>query len=238
MNKKIFLACDTTNLSKVKKIINYTQSRKLKIGYKFGLEFFYSKSGRSFLSKLDKKQTIFLDLKLNDIPNTCASAINSLKDLKNVKYLTVHINGGFEMLKAIKNAKKKINKKLKILGVTVLTSFSNQSLKKIGHTRSIKNLVIHQTKLAKSAGLDGIVCSAKEAKLVKKICKNMEIVTPGIRLFGDNVQDQNKSRVVSPKSAFKNVATAIVIGRSITQGSIKKNLQKLIKKIFQILLDY
>ena len=231
MNKKIFLACDTTNLSKVKKIINYTQSRKLKIGYKFGLEFFYSKSGRSFLSKLDKKQTIFLDLKLNDIPNTCASAINSLKDLKNVKYLTVHINGGFEMLKAIKNAKKKINKKLKILGITVLTSFSNQSLKKTGHTKSIKNLVIHQAKLAKSAGLDGIVCSAKEAKLVKKICKNMEIVTPGIRLSGDNIQDQNKNRVVSPKSAFKNGATAIVIGRSITQGSIKNNLQKLIKSL-------
>ena len=231
MNKKIFLACDTTNLSKVKKIINYTQSRKLKIGYKFGLEFFYSKSGRSFLSKLDKKQTIFLDLKLNDIPNTCASAINSLKDLKNVKYLTVHINGGFEMLKAIKNAKKKINKKLKILGITVLTSFSNQSLKKTGHTKSIKNLVIHQAKLAKSAGLDGIVCSVKEVKLVKKICKNMEIVTPGIRLSGDNAQDQNKNRVVSPKSAFNNGATAIVIGRSITQGSIKNNLQKLIKSL-------
>ena len=231
MDKKIFLACDTTNLSKVNKIINYTQSRKLKIGYKFGLEFFYSKSGRSFLSKLDKKQTIFLDLKLNDIPNTCASAINSLKDLKNVKYLTVHINGGFEMLKAIKNAKKKINKKLKILGVTVLTSFSDQSLKKTGHTRSIKNLVVHQAKLAKSAGLDGIVCSVKEVKLVKKICKNMEIVTPGIRLTGDNVQDQNKKRVASPKSAFKNGATAIVIGRSITQGSIKNNLQKLIKSL-------
>ena len=231
MNKKIFLACDTTNLSKVKKIINYTQSRKLKIGYKFGLEFFYSKSGRSFLSKLDKKQTIFLDLKLNDIPNTCASAINSLKDLKNVKYLTVHINGGFEMLKAIKNAKKKMNKNLKILGITVLTSFSNQSLKKTGHTKSIKNLVIHQAKLAKSAGLDGIVCSVKEVKLVKKICKNMEIVTPGIRLAGNNVQDQNKKRVASPKSAFNNGATAIVIGRSITQGSIKNNLQKLIKSL-------
>jgi len=231
MSKKIFVACDTTNLNKVRKIISYTQSKKLKIGYKFGLEFFYSKSGRSFLSKLDKKQTIFLDLKLNDIPNTCASAINSLKDLKNIKYLTVHINGGSKMLKAIKNAKKKINKKLKILGITVLTSFSNQSLKKIGHTKSIKNLVIHQAKLAKSAGLDGIVCSAKEAKLVKKICKNMEIVTPGIRLFGDNVQDQNKSRVASPKSAFKNGATAIVIGRSITQGSIKKNFQKLVKSL-------
>ena len=231
MNKKIFVACDTTNHNKVKKIIRFTQSKKLKIGYKFGLEFFYSRSGRSFLSKVSKKQIIFLDLKLNDIPNTCISAINSLKDIKNIKYLTVHINGGYEMLKAIKNKAKKINKKLKILGVTVLTSFSNESLKKTGHTRSIKNLVIHQAKLAKSAGLDGIVCSAKEAKLIKKICKNMEIVTPGIRLSGDNVQDQNKNRVMYPKSAFKNGATAIVIGRSITQGSIKNNLQKLIKSL-------
>jgi len=231
MNKKIFVACDTTNHSKIKKIIQYTQSKKLKIGYKFGLEFFYSKSGRYFLSKISKKQIIFLDLKLNDIPNTCISAINSLKDIKNIKYLTVHINGGYEMLKAIKKKSKKINKKLKILGVTVLTSFSDKSLKKTGHTKSIKTLVIHQAKLAKSAGLDGIVCSAKEAKLVKKICKNMEIVTPGIRLIGDNTQDQNKNRVVSPKSAFESGATAIVIGRSITQGSIKNNLQKLIKSL-------
>jgi len=231
MNKNIFVACDTSDLKKVKKIIKYTQTKKLKIGYKFGLEFFYSKSGRLFLSKMNKKKTIFLDLKLNDIPNTCASAINSLKDLKNIKYLTVHINGGYEMLKAIKKSAKKINKKLKILGVTVLTSFSEQSLKKTGHTKSIKNLVIRQTKLAKSAGLDGIVCSAKEAKSVKKICKSMEIITPGIRLVGDNIQDQNKNRVVSPKSAFKNGATAIVIGRSITQGSIKNNLQKLVKSL-------
>ena len=231
MNKKIFVACDTTNHGKVKKIIQYTQSKKLKIGYKFGLEFFYSKSGRSFLSKVSKKQIIFLDLKLNDIPNTCISAINSLKDIKNIKYLTVHINGGYEMLKAIKKESKKINKNLKILGVTVLTSFSDKSLKKTGHTKSVKTLVIHQAKLAKSAGLDGIVCSAKEAKLIKKICKNMEIVTPGIRLPGDNVQDQNKDRVANPKSAFESGATSIVIGRSITQGSIKNNLQKLIKSL-------
>ena len=231
MNKKIFVACDTTNHSKIKKIIQYTQSKKLKIGYKFGLEFFYSKSGRSLLSKIGKKQIIFLDLKLNDIPNTCISAINSLKDIKNIKYLTVHINGGYEMLKAIKRKSKKINKKLKILGVTVLTSLSDKSLKKTGHTKSVKTLVIHQAKLAKSAGLDGIVCSAKEAKLIKKICKNMEIVTPGIRLPGDNIQDQNKNRVVNPKSAFESGATAIVIGRSITQGSIKNNLQKLIKSL-------
>ena len=87
------------------------------------------------------------------------------------------------MLKAIKKATKKINKNLKILGVTVLTSLSNQSLKNIGHTKSISKLVIHQAKLAKISGLDGIVCSSKEAKLLKKICKNMEIITPGIRLL-------------------------------------------------------
>ena len=114
MSKNIFVACDTTSINKVRKIISYTQSKKLKIGYKFGLEFFYSKNGRSFLSKINKKQKIFLDLKLNDIPDTCAAAINSLKDLRNIKYLTVHINGGEEMIKAIKKSTKKINKKIKI----------------------------------------------------------------------------------------------------------------------------
>ena len=158
MNKNIFIACDTTNPNQVKKIIKETQTKKLKIGYKFGLEFFYSKSGRSFLSKINKNKIIFLDLKLNDIPNTCVSAVNALKDLKNVNYLTAHINGGQEMLKAIKISSRKVNKKLKILGVSVLTSFSDGSLKKVGHTKSIKNLVIQQAQLAKSVGIDGIVC--------------------------------------------------------------------------------
>ena len=229
MNKKIFIACDITNPKKINKIIKETQTKKLSICYKLGIEFFYSKSGRSFLSKIDKNKIIFLDLKLNDIPNTCASAVNALKDLKNIKYLTAHINGGHEMLKAIKKSAKKINKKLKVLGVTVLTSFSDKSLKKIGHTKSIKNLVIQQAKLAKSAKLDGIVCSGHEAKIIKRICKKMEIITPGIRLAGDKVQDQK--RVMTPKKAFNNGATSIVMGRSITQGNIKKNIQKLIKSL-------
>ena len=229
MNKNIFIACDTTSLNKVRKILQHTQSKKIKIGYKFGIEFFYSKSGREFISKINSKKIIFLDLKLNDIPNTCSASIYSLKDLKNIKYLTVHINGGYEMLKAAKKAAKKINKKLKILGVTILTSLTEKSIKKIGHTKSIKNLVIHQAKLAKLAGLDGIVCSAREAKLIKKICKNMEIVTPGIRLVGDKTNDQQ--RVMTPHDAFNNGATSIVIGRSITNGSIKTNLQKLINSL-------
>ncbi len=227
--KKIFIACDSNNIGKVKKIINNTQTNKIKIGYKFGLEFFYSKYGRMFLSKIKKKNKIFLDLKLNDIPNTCSAALNSLKDLNNIEYLTVHISGGYEMLRSIKKSARLINKNLKILGVTVLTSFSKDSLKKTGHTKSIKKLVLHQAKLAKVAGLDGIICSPHEIKEIKKICKKMEIITPGIRLIGDKKNDQK--RVMTPKKAFENGATSIVIGRSITQGSIKNNLNKLIKSI-------
>jgi len=228
MNKKIFIACDTVNLKKINLIINQSKTSKLKISYKFGLEFFLSPKGRIFISRIQNKE-IFLDLKLNDIPNTCAAAVGSLRDLKNISYLTVHTNGGLDMLKAVKKMSKKINNKIKILGVTVLTSFSNSSIKKIGHTKSIKELVIKQAKLSKLAKLDGIVCSGYEAKFIKKICKNMEIITPGIRLPGDKMQDQK--RVMTPKEAFKNGATSIVIGRSITSGDIKKNIKKLVKSL-------
>ena len=128
--QKIFIACDTANPRDIRKIIKHTNTNKLNIGYKFGLEFFLTREGRNFISKL-KNQEVFLDLKLNDIPNTCSAAIHSLKDLKNISYLTVHANGGFEMLKEIKKSSKKISKKLKILCVTVLTSFSNSSIKKL-----------------------------------------------------------------------------------------------------------
>ena len=226
--QKIFIACDTKDLKVVKKIISHTNTNKLILGYKFGLEFFYSKNGRKFISKLKKKE-IFLDLKLNDIPNTCVSAINSLKDLKNISYITAHINGGYEMLVAIKKASKKFNKNLKVLGVTVLTSISNSSIKRIGYTRKIKDIVKKQASLARSAKLDGIICSGYEARFIKDICKRMEIITPGIRIKGDNKGDQK--RVTTPKEAFENGATAIVIGRSVTKGNIKNNIQKLIKSL-------
>ena len=225
---KIFIACDTTSTKKITKIIKQSKTNKLEVSYKIGLEFFLSPKGRNFIEK-QKREGIFLDLKLNDIPNTCASAIYSLKDLKNISYLTVHVHGGLEMLKATKKAAKKINKKLKILGVTVLTSFSNSTIKKLGHTKSIKELVKRQASLAKLAKLDGVVCSGHEAKFLKKICKNMEIITPGIRLPGDSKGDQK--RIMTPKQAFKNGATSIVIGRSITKGKIKNNIQKLIKSL-------
>jgi orotidine-5'-phosphate decarboxylase len=225
---KIFIACDTVNPKKLVEIIKLSKNNKLKICYKVGLEFFLSPNGRSLISKIKGKE-IFLDLKLNDIPNTCSAAIKSLSDLKNITYLTVHINGGLDMLRAVKKATRKFNKRLKILGVTVLTSFSNLSIKKIGYTKSIKELVKKQASLAKLAQLDGIVCSGYEAKFLKKICKNMEIVSPGIRFLGDDNGDQK--RVITPKEAFRNGATSIVMGRSITKGDIKSNIQRLIKSL-------
>ena len=156
---KIFVACDTTKISKIKKIIKDTQNSKIKIGYKLGLEFLNSKNGRTFVSKL-KNKIIFADLKLNDIPNTCVSTIRALKDL-NINYLTIHISSGIEALKAVK----KNSGKIKIIGVTTLTSLNNKNLKEIGYTKNIKNLVLHQAKLAAKSRLDALVCSAQEVKI-------------------------------------------------------------------------
>ena len=223
-NKTVFVACDTSNLKKIIKIIKQTKTKKIKIIPKFGLQFFYSKHGRKFLENI--KNDFWLDLKINDIPQTALSAIDSLKDLKKCKYITVHANGGLEMLKAIKKEAKSINKNIKILGVTVLTSLNNKSLKEIGHTKKVKQLVLKQAALIKKSGCDGIVCSAQEALIVRKRYKNLLIITPGIRLPGDNSNDQ--LRVMTPKQAFENKVSGIVIGRSLTKGNIRNNTKKLI----------
>ena len=228
-HKNIFVACDTSNLSEIKKIIKQTQTTKLKIVPKFGLQFFYSKNGRKFLENF--KKDYWLDLKINDIPQTALSAIDSLKDLKRCKYITVHANGGLEMLKAIKKKTKIINKGVKVLVVTVLTSLNNKSLKEIGHTKSVDQLVLKQASLIKKSGCDGIVCSAKEAKMVRRKYKNLFIVTPGIRLPGDSSNDQ--SRVMTPSDAFKNKVSGIVMGRSLIKGNIKNNTQRLIDHLSQ-----
>ena len=223
-HKNIFVACDTSNLSEIKKIIKQTQTKKLNVVPKFGLQLFYSKNGRKFLEKF--KKDFWLDLKINDIPQTALSALDSLKDLKRCKYITVHVNGGLEMLKVLKKKAKLINKDLKVLGVTILTSLNSTSLKEIGHTKSVEQLVLKQAGLIKKSGCDGIVCSAQEAKMVRKKFKKLFIVTPGIRLPGDNANDQ--SRVMTPNDAFKNKVSGIVMGRSLIKGNIKNNTQRLI----------
>ena len=123
-NKIIFVACDTSNLNQIKKIIKDTKTNKLKIIPKFGLQFFYSKHGRKFLENF--KSEFFLDVKLADISQTALSAMDSLKDLKKLRYITVHASGGLEMLKAVTKKAKMINKNIKVLVVTILTSLQLQ----------------------------------------------------------------------------------------------------------------
>ena len=217
--KKIFIAIDTNKVPKAKKIIRDTRTNKIKVGYKFGLEFFYSKDGRKFLSSL-KNQTIFLDLKLNDIPNTVRSAMKSLKDLK-ISYLTVHLTSGLSALKALKQNSKNI----KIAGVTTLTSLNNKDLKEIGYNKKVNELVRHQAKLAVKAKLDAIVCSGHEIRSVKKVFKK-EIITPGIKIH--NTKNDQK-RFMRPTDAFAAGSNWLVIGRSITSGNIKKNIKNLLE---------
>ena len=222
-NKKIFIACDTKSIKKVKKIIKNTQTSKIKVGYKFGLEFLNSKNGRKFISKLKNKIT-FGDYKFSDIPNTCSSALKAIKDLR-FNYCTIHISAGLDALKAAK----KNSGRTKLVGVTILSSLDNKALKEIGFNKEVKKLVLHQARLASKAKLDAIVCSAQEASMVRKVFKK-EIITPGIRLLGDKVNDQK--RITTAKKAFENGATSIVVGRSITaKGNIKNNLKKLIQSL-------
>ena len=215
---KIFIACDTTNLSKVKKIIKQSQTTKIKIGYKFGLEFMNSKNGRQFVSKL-KNKIIFIDLKLNDTVNTMLSAVKALKDLK-INYLTVHISSGLSALKEVK----KISGSIKIVGVTTLTSLNNKDLKQIGYSKSVKKLVIHQATLAKKASLDALVCSPYEVSAVRKIFIK-EIITPGVQIGKRNYDQKRSMEAKKVKSDW------LVIGRAITRGNIKKNIQNLVKEL-------
>ena len=207
MKSKIFIACDSTSVSKVK-IIKDTQTSKLKVGYKFGLEFINSKNGRKFVSQL-KNQITFGDFKFSDIPNTCSSAVKAIRDLK-LNYYSIHISSGLEALKAVK----KVSGKTKIIGVSILTSLDNKALKEIGYNKDVK-ISSYQAKLAQKAKLDAIVCSAQEVKIVRKVLK--EIVTPGIRF---NLTKEIKKEF-TPKEAFKNGSDWLVIGRLLLKEILK-----------------
>ena len=219
---KIFIACDNSNINKIKKIIQYTKPYNLIP--KFGLQFFYSKSGRKFLENY--KHEFMLDIKASDIPQTISSALHSIKDLKKIKYITVMASVGLEGLKVFQKRALKINKSIIVCGVTILTSLDNKSLREIGYKDSVEKLVLKQAALIKKAGLKGIVASGSEAKIIRKKYKNFFILTPGIRLPGDRANDQ--SRILTPKAALQAGASAIVLGRSIHSGKIKQNIKRLI----------
>lgn len=217
--QKIALAID--NIREIRKIeLLIEQTRPWVSIYKIGLEQFI-RFGPDIISTVKNSgKEIFLDLKLHDIPNTVGQAVRSASDLK-VDYLTIHIQGGIAMMKAAMDAKSTTGntQSLKIIGVTLLTSIDGVTLKnELSVPLSTQNFVQHLTRTAIKANLDGIVCSATELKSVVPIIPHtFEVITPGIRPTGSNVNDQK--RVATPSQAIQDGSTILVIGRAITSSA-------------------
>ncbi len=189
---------------------------------KVGSELF-TLSGPDFLSVLIKKQfKVFLDLKFHDIPNTVARACHVAADL-GVWMMNVHASGGTAMMNAARNAIEHYTTRPLLIAVTVLTSMNQQELVSIGMNTPLQDQVVHLAKLTKEAGLDGIVCSAQEASLIKTHCgTNFLAVTPGIRLSTDLPDDQ--SRIITPEAAIKAGSDYLVVGRPITRAPNPKQV--------------
>jgi len=216
MEERIILALDLPNKEKATELLDTIgeQVRYVKVG----MELFY-KEGFPLIELLKKRGlNIFLDLKLHDIPNTVGNAIAQLTKME-VDMLNVHVAGGVKMMEAAKNGLEKGltsgQKKPSLIGVTQLTSTDERMLKtEIGIPLSVEQSVRNYAKLAKLAGLDGVVASPLEVEAIKKECGHTFLtVTPGIRLAGDNSDDQK--RITTPKQAFDLGTDFIVIGRSI-----------------------
>lgn len=219
----IICALDTQDLNEA---ISWANGLRDKVGMvKLGLEFFaaHGPSGVREVAKCNVP--IFLDLKLYDIPNTVARTVEAIKAL-DVEMLTLHISGGTKMLKEALSIVQ--GKKIKLIGVTVLTSMGNEDLSELGVARETKSQVILLAKLAKKIGLHGVVCSALEAQEVRQECgKDFKIITPGIRM---NRGHDDQKRTATPKEAINSGADYIVIGRPITESSNPASSAELILK--------
>ena len=181
---------------------------------KVGMELYYA-TGPEIVSYLkDLGHSVFLDLKLHDIPNTVKSAMKVLSNL-GVDMTNVHAAGGVEMMKA---AREGLGKEAKLIAVTQLTSTSEEQMREFQNIQtSLQESVIHYAKKTAEAGLDGVVCSAQEVKLIKEATSQDFIcLTPGIRPSGAAVGDQK--RVMTPADAYEIGSDYIVVGRPITQA--------------------
>lgn len=211
---KIFCAADTTDIQSAMSLAKTVESAGA--GLKLGLEFFNSHGPRGVaeVQNYAPNLPIFLDLKYYDIPNTVKGAVASVLANVTPAYLNVHASGGLPMMEAAREA---CGDKTKLLAVTILTSFDQAAFSQAGYSGEISERVEAQAKLAKQAGMDGIVCSPLEIDLVRKACGNdFALMVPGIRPTGSDKGDQK--RVMTPKEAIDAGATHLVIGRPITSA--------------------
>ena len=224
---RIILALDTTDL---KEAINISKKLKDKIfTVKLGLEFFnaHGKNGVKEFNNIGITN-LMLDLKIKDIPETVYKSIKALNNI-NFGFLTIHGQGGKSMIQKAKKAAEEIKSKPKIMMVTILTALNDEDLKIMGINNTVDNQVQSLAKLAKETNV-GIVCSGHEAKAVRKIIgPDLLIFTPGIRMARENANDQ--ARVCTPNDSLLNGSDKIIMGRSLLNGDVEENLNKVSNSI-------
>jgi len=222
-DKNIFVACD---VSSQKEILDLLESIHKDIsGIKIGLQYITQRSPEEIKELSKFKKPIFYDGKFFDIKNTLVESIKSLKDL-NVSYATVHLLNGLDALKTANEAAQKIN--LKLLGVSVLTSFNDNDLEVLGFKSNVEDQVKKLVKIAMDANLYGVICSPLEIEMIKEIAPNLKCFTPGIRI--EEAKDDQK-RIMSANEAIKAGSDCLIIGRPITKGDPKKNIKDILLSI-------
>jgi len=214
-NKRIIVALDVPDADAALALASRLDPKLCRV--KVGKELFVA-AGPAVVTRLqDRGFEVFLDLKFHDIPNTVAGACRSAARL-GVWMLNVHASGGEAMLRAAREAAQSAAHPPLVIGVTVLTSLADADLARVGFEGDVNRNVERLARLTHACGLDGVVCSAQEAKMVRKATSaQFVLVTPGIRLASDAVQDQ--ARVVTAADAVRNGSDYLVIGRSVTQAA-------------------
>jgi len=223
MIKNIFVACDVSSQKEILELLNLIHEDIS--GIKIGLQYITQRNSDDIGELLQFNKPIFYDGKFFDIKNTLVESIKSLGELK-VNYATVHLLNGLDALKAANVAAQKIN--LKLLGVSVLTSFDNNDLTSLGFKDEVENQVERLIKIAKEANLYGVICSPLEIKMIKKIAPSLKCFTPGIRINNNN---DDQKRTMNANQAIKAGSDCLIIGRPITKGNPKENIKKILSSI-------
>jgi orotidine-5'-phosphate decarboxylase len=222
-NKNIFVACDVSSQKEILDLLELIH--KDISGIKIGLQYITQRSSEEIRELSKFKKPIFYDGKFFDIKNTLIESVKSLEQL-NVNYATVHLLNGLEALEAANQSAQKIN--INLLGVSVLTSFSDGDLTSLGFKDKVEDQVLRLVKIAKDANLYGVICSPLEIKMIKQIAPKLKCFTPGIRM-SDDIDDQK--RTMSANDAIKAGSDCLIIGRPITKGDPKKNIQNILLSI-------
>ena len=222
-SKNIFIACDVSSQEEILNLLELIHEDIS--GIKIGLQYITQRSPEEIKELSKFKKPVFYDGKFFDIKNTLVESVKSLKNL-NVDYATVHLLNGLDALKMANKVASEIN--LKLLGVSILTSFGDTDLESLGFNNKVEDQVKILVKIAMDAGLYGVICSPLEIKMIKQIAPKLKCFTPGIRM--SSAKDDQK-RTMNANEATREGSDCLIIGRPITKGDPKENLKNILSSI-------